>query len=360
MFEAKLISADSHVDEPLELWQERLPAHLRHKAPHIEVRDGKRLMIQDGMRPKKMAMGSDEKTEEDKLREQGRQQGWDVGYRLNAQDIDGVGAEVVYPGTFGLEMACSPDAEFQGEVARVYNDWTTELFGSRRDRFAMAALIPVIDIPWACQEMRRAAGLGMGSFFLPSVVDPPYNRVEYKPIWETVEETGVPLNFHISSGRDPRVERGPGGAVINYIMGALVDGIELLVYLCSSGVLMDHPKMDFVIVESGAGWLAWELHAMDEAYQKHHMYARPKLDMLPSEYFKRQGYVTFGDDPVAMTTLDYYGPERLLWGNDYPHHEGTWPHSREVVERQFAGISEDAKRKIVRENAAALYGFAVN
>ena len=113
MFADKLISADSHVDEPLELWQERLPVHLRHKAPHIEVRDGKRLMIQDGMRPKKMAMGSDEKTDEDKLREQGRLQGWDVGYRLNAQDIDGVGAEVVYPGTFGLEMACSPDAEFQ-------------------------------------------------------------------------------------------------------------------------------------------------------------------------------------------------------------------------------------------------------
>ena len=178
----------------------------------------------------------------------------------------------------------------------------------------MAALIPVIDIPWACGEMRRVAGLDMGSFFLPSVVDPPYNRPEYKPIWETVEETGVPLNFHISSGRDPRVERGPGGAVINYIMGALVDGIELLVYLCSSGVLMDHPSMKFVIVESGAGWLAWELHAMDEAYQKHHMFTRPKLDMLPSEYFKRQGYVTFGDDPVALTTLDYYGADRLLWG----------------------------------------------
>ena len=99
--------------------------------------------------------------------------------------------------------------------------------------------------------MRRVAGLDMGSFFLPSVVDPPYNRVEYKPIWETVEETGVPLNFHISSGRDPRVERGPGGAVINYIMGALVDGIELLVYLCSSGVLMDHPKHE--VRDSGVG-----------------------------------------------------------------------------------------------------------
>ena len=360
MFDAKLISADSHVDEPLSLWQERLPIHLRNKAPHIEVRDGKRLMIQDGMRPKKMAMGTDEKTDEDKLREQGRVQGWDVEYRLNAQDVDGVGAEVVYPGTFGLEMACSPDAEFQAQVAGVYNDWAMELFGDRRDRFAMAALIPVIDIPWACGEMRRVAGLDMGSFFLPSVVDPPYNRVEYKPIWETVEETGVPLNFHISSGRDPRVERGPGGAVINYIMGALVDGIELLVYLCSSGVLMDHPSMKFVIVESGAGWLAWELHAMDEAYQKHHMFTRPKLDMLPSEYFKRQGYVTFGDDPVALTTLDYYGADRLLWGNDYPHHEGTWPHSREVVEKQFAGFGEDTKRKIVRENAAGLYGFASN
>ena len=69
---------------------------------------------------------------------------------------------------------------------------------------------------------------------------------------------------------------------------------------------------------------------------------------------------SFGDDPVALTTMGYYGPKHLLWGNDYPHHEGTWPHSREVIEKQFAGISEEDKRKIVSENAAALYGFSSN
>ena len=90
------------------------------------------------------------------------------------------------------------------------------------------------------------------------------------------------------------------------------------------------------------------------------MWIRPKLDMMPSEFFKRQGHVTFGDDPAALNNLNLTGSECLLWGSDYPHDEGTFPHSREVIERTFAGVSEDEKRKIVGENAARLYGFPMN
>ena len=359
MIDYKLISADSHVDEPLEMWQERLPEQFRHKAPHREVVDGKVLEFRDGLRPRKVELGMEEMAEDDLLRERAEREGWDPDYRIKAQDQDGVGAEVVYP-NYGLELTASPDAAFQMAAAQTYNDWAEELFGPHRERFALAALIPVLDIDATVKEIYRVANLGLRSLFVPSKPSLPYNRPEYEPLWSAAEEVGLPLNFHISSGRDPRIERGPGGAIINYVMGALVDGIDVLTYLCSSGVVMRHPKLKFVIVESGIGWVAWNMLAMDEGYEKHHMWARPKLDMNPSGYFKRQGYVTFGEDAVGLANRNFTGTDCLLWGNDYPHHEGTWPHSREAIDRQFVGVSEEDKRKIVSGNAAKLYGFNLN
>ena len=134
----------------------------------------------------------------------------------------------------------------------------------------------------------------------------------------------------------------------------------MVTYLCSSGVLMKHPNMKFVIVESGIGWIAWNMLAMDEGADKHHMYVRPKLDMKPSDYFRRQGYATFGEDAVGLSNISFTGAGCLLWGNDYPHHEGTWPHSREAIERQFVGVEDEHKQMIVSSNAASLYGFSAN
>src|SRR5436309_15558011 len=83
------------------------------------------------------------------------------------------------------------------------------------------------------------------------------------------------------------------------------------------------------MVECGSGWLAWVLHAMDDAYREHHMFVRPKLELLPSEYFRRQGAVTFQHDPVGLANIPFTGDRCLLWGSDYPHPGGTWPNSPE-------------------------------
>ena len=82
--------------------------------------------------------------------------------------------------------------------------------------------------------------------------------------------------------------------------------------------------------------------------------------MRPSEYFKRQGGLTFGDDLPALLNISLTGADCLLWGSDYPHDEGTFPYSQEVIERTFGGLSEGDKRKIVGENAARIYGFSLN
>ena len=151
-------------------------------------------------------------------------------------------------------------------------------------------------------------------------------------------------------------ENGIGGALTHMAM-SMARGQNPVALMISSGVLERHPALRFVVVECGAGWLAWLLYVLDEQVEKKHMWVRPKLALKPSEYFRRQGFVTFSDDPVALANLAFTGAECLLWGSDYPHDEGTFPHSRAVIERTFRGVAAADQRKIVHDNAAQLYGF---
>ena len=102
------------------------------------------------------------------------------------------------------------------------------------------------------------------------------------------------------------------------------------------------------------------LTAMDEAYLKHHFWVRPKLQKLPSEYFRRHGFASFQEDKPGLDLAERYGlVDNLMWGNDYPHHEGTWPHSAEAIERTMGHLSETARANVLGLNAARFFGFEV-
>ena len=139
----------------------------------------------------------------------------------------------------------------------------------------------------------------------------------------------------------------------------MADGQHPVSQLIAGGVCERHPKLDFVVVECGAGWLAWLLYVLDEQVRKKHMWIRPQLAMKPSEYFARQGCITFTDDPIALRNLELTGADSMLWGSDYPHDEGSFPHSQEVIARTFEGLCDQNREKIVCGNAARLYGFDV-
>ena len=99
---------------------------------------------------------------------------------------------------------------------------------------------------------------------------------------------------------------------------------------------------------------------MDEAYRKHHFWVRPKLKRLPSEYFREHGFASFQEDPAGLALAEpMHLADRFMWGNDYPHHEGTWPHSAEAIERTMGHLSETARAKVLGLNAARLFGFEV-
>jgi predicted TIM-barrel fold metal-dependent hydrolase len=251
---------------------------------------------------------------------------------------------------------------------RVFNDWAHETFGAFRDRMAPAAALATGDLEGSIAEVQRVARLGFRLLTLPckpiwgghDVDHPNYNLPMFDPLWAAIQDANLPVTFHVSTGRDPRAARGNGGAVINYVSHSLSPTIEPVANLCASGVLERFPRLRFATIEAGIGWLPWLLTAMDEAYRKHHFWVRPRLARLPSEYFRLHGFASFQEDRPGLELAEQWGlTDCLMWANDYPHHEGTWPHSAPAIERTMGHLSERARARILGLNAAQLFRFPV-
>jgi predicted TIM-barrel fold metal-dependent hydrolase len=358
-----IVSADGHVQEPSDLWRERIDAKYRDRLPGVSINaKGEKFQKTEGFRPLRL---SNIKFEgEDALR---NQSGVTPEDRLKDLGADGVDCEILFPNK-GLTIWATPDPEFSQAMCRVFNDWAWEVFGAYNDRLAPMACIAPGDLDGAIAEIRRTAKLGFRGLSLPCkpVWGPPdheapnYNLPEFDPLWAVIEEVNLPITFHVSTGRDPRTSRGNGGAVINYAVHSLAPTMEPIANLCASGVLDRFPTIRFGTIEAGIGWVAWALGAMDEAYRKHHMWVRPKLKQLPSEYFKQNGFASFQEDPAGLDLARAHGlVDNFLWANDYPHHEGTWPHSAAAIERTMNGLTDDERAKILGLNAARIFGFEV-
>jgi predicted TIM-barrel fold metal-dependent hydrolase len=130
--------------------------------------------------------------------------------------------------------------------------------------------------------------------------------------------------------------------------------------LCASGVLERFPKLRFAAIECGIGWVPWALNSMDEAYRKHHLWVTPKLKKLPSEYFRSNGAASFQEDPAGLDlAVKFNLVDNFMWANDYPHAEGTWPHSAEAIEREMGTLTDGQRAKILGLNAARMFKFDV-
>ncbi len=358
-----MVSTDSHANEPPDLWATRLPEEYRERAPRVVTdENGVQWRYCEGYRPDRIRIMSFEG--EDWLRSQA---GADPEGRIRDNESDGIDAEIIFPNK-GLAMWATPDPVFANAQCRVWNDWAWEQFGAWPEKMVPVAAIATGDLEGALAEIERCAKLGYKALTLPckprwgghDVDHVNYNLPHFDPMWRLVEETGMPVTFHVSTGRDPRASRGNGGAVINYVTHSLSPTIEPVANLCASGVLERFPKVRFATIEAGIGWVPWLLDAMDEAYRKHHMWVRPKLQGLPSDYYREHGYATFQEDPAGLALAKEWGlTGNFMWANDYPHHEGTWPHSGEAIERTMGGLDEADRAKILGLNAAKLFGLTV-
>ena len=358
-----MVSTDCHANEPPDLWATRLPEKYRDRAPRI-ITDEKGVQWRycEGYRPDRVRVMSFEG--EDWVRSKA---GADPADRMADNQRDGIDVELIFPNK-GLAMWATPDPVFANAQCRVWNDWAWEEFSPHKDAMVPVASIATGDLEGAMAEIERCAKMGYRVLSFPckpiwgahDVDHVNYNLPHFDPMWALIEEVGMPMTFHVSTGRDPRAARGNGGAVINYVSHSLSPTIEPVANLCASGVLERFPKLRFATVEAGIGWVPWLLDAMDEAYRKHHMWVRPKLQGLPSDYYRAHGFATFQEDPAGLLLAEQYKlTDHFMWANDYPHHEGTWPHSAEAIERTMPMLDDVARAKILGLNAARFLGIEV-
>ena len=358
-----MISADCHANEPADLWRERIDPKYRDRVPGVRRdKDGKQYQVTEGFRP--IRLGNIVFEGEDRER---NRTGRTPEERLRDHERDGVHAEIIFPNK-GLTMWATPDCEFSQAMCRVWNDWSWEVFGPHNDRLSPVAAIAAGDIEGAMTEVKRVAKLGFRALTLPCKpiwgghdhTHLNYNLPEFDPLWAVIQDCDLPMTFHVSTGRDPRASRGDGGAVINYAVHSLAPTMEPIANLCASGVLERFPGLRFATIEAGIGWVAWAIEAMDEAYLKHHMFVRPKLKQLPSEYFRQHGFASFQEDRSGLDLAREHGlVDCFLWANDYPHHEGTWPHSAQAIERTMGRLNESERARILGLNAARLFKFEI-
>ena len=356
-----MVSADTHANEPADLWAKRIEPEYRDRIPHIETNaKGDMWNVVEGYRPTKIRIAA--MVGQDKER---NGSGATIEGRQADHKRDGIDAEVIFPNK-GLAMWATPDPVFAMAQCRVWNTWAWEFYGPNNDTMSPMAALGTGDIPGTLAEIERVAKLGFRGLTLPckpifgshDVDDPNYNLPMYDPMWAQLEEVNLPITFHVSTGRDPRASKGNGGAVINYVSHSLSPTIEPMANLCGSGVLERFPKIKFALIEAGIGWIPWALEAMDEAYRKHHFWVRPKMQGLPSDYFKQHGAAAFQEDPVGLALVEQFGlTDNMMWANDYPHHEGTWPHSAAAIERTMSGIGEETRAKILGLNANRMFDF---
>ncbi|MBK0392553.1 amidohydrolase family protein [Ramlibacter algicola] len=372
-----VVSADSHVNEPHDLWLKRIDAQFRDRVPRVQVDEkGRKWFVVEGFRKSMIREAPrDEQVSVDEFRERSeaagkrleldrtkgamfQQRGNPSADRYEDMDYDGIDAEILFPNK-GLTNWSSPDSALHVAMCRVYNDWVHEVFGGSTRSFPTACVAPA-DIPACVAEIERVAKLGFHSVTMPPLVaGKGYNLPDYDPVWAALQETGMPVCFHAGTGKDPRTASGDGGAIINYVVHAMNTVLEPTVQLCASGVFDRFPGLNFATIEAGVGWVPYALWAMDHGFEKHAFWVSPKLKNKPSEYFKRHGHASFQDDPIGIETRAWSGIDSILWGNDYPHIEGTWPYSEQVTSRLTNGLTREEKAKIVGLNAARLFRIDV-
>ena len=358
-----MASADGHVQETKDLWTSRMAEEHHPRLPGIAFdKEGNALQRTEGFRLTKLQTAKLQG--HDELRSAS---GRTPEARVSDLAIDGVDAEVLFPNR-GLTIWATPDALFSQMMCRAYNEWAWETFGPFNDQLAPMACVATGDLDGAIAEIQRCASLGFKGICLPCkpVFGPPnhedlnYNLREFEPLWDCIDDVDLPITFHVSTGRDPRTARSQGGAVINYTIHSLAPTIEPLVNICASGVAERHPNLRFGAVEAGIGWVAWVLDAMDEAYRKHHMWVKPKLELLPSEYFRRQGFATFQEDRAGLDLAREHGLiNNFLWANDFPHHEGSWPYSAQAIERTMGKLDDGERAKILGFNTARIFKLPI-
>ena len=342
----RIISSDDHVMEVPHLWEDRLKGVDKDRAPKFWQDEAGFHLTFDGKNYDVPGLPSDFP--------EGREGFWDVSKRLADMDAEGIEASIVYHGRLN-SLIRMEDKEFWARCVDVANEWAAEWKEAAPDRLFPVALLPTFYWPERTKDyIQKIKALGFKAMDIP--VSPKgvrYNSSEMDPMWAAIQESGIPISFHIGayiqySGR------GSLGANLN---ANLMPFCGLFGQLVFSGVFDRFPDLKVVFTEGGASWVAGTLENADKVARDYATELRPRLAHAPSWYWHNNCYTTFMEDSVAMEQLHRIGADRLLWSVDYPHPEGVLGESGRIVKAIFDVAGPEEGQKIVGGTAAKLWGI---
>lgn len=357
-----VVSADSHVIEPADLWLNLLEPAFRDRAPRV-VRDPQRnedVFVCEGQRllpPAGMSQAGKERDKADRTLAGVYPGAYDPHARLSDMARDGVEAEVLYP-SIAMRIFALQDRALVQACFRAYNTWIANFCRAYPDRFKGIAMADLDNIEEAVSEAHRARELGLAGLMVTLASDDPtlYSGTGYDPFWAVAQDLGMPVSLHIVTDKKP----------VKFDMTtetiAAVDAMRSLANMVFGGLFLRFPKLRVVSAENDAGWAGYFIEKMDYLYKDQvrtliRDYPIKGKGMLPSEYMRRNVSLTFIYDRSGVEARHWFGVENLMWSSDYPHNASTWPRSREVQEYLFQGVPAAERQMMVAGNAERVYGF---
>jgi len=412
VFKEFVVSGDSHIIEPVDLFKTRLPKELRERALWEEEFTLDEPIVPGGHTEfKKLhTIGFDGWTISKYRQTGGETPDGDPDHIIRDMNFDGVDASVMFP-NLSLFVLFTDDHELSMAHARVWNDYLVERYLPYKDRLRPTAAIPITDVPAAVAEIERVARLGLGAILLPEIPPQPYYSREYDPVWAAAQAHGLPVFIHVATGGVKvkqeisgtaqtvrglmtSMNMGKGnltddmvaGRTMGFAAGAGVAGPQgIIASLVGGGVCERFPDLHFNLIEYTAGWLVSFMGYMDKAWKtgtgqdpdwwlgfwddSRPANEQPSMGRLfaindkwpyplkPTEYVQRQIHVQFADDPTAVKARHITGLSTVMWGNDYPHAEGTFRSSAECIAENFEGVNDEDRAAILGGTLADVVHF---
>ncbi|WP_280435409.1 amidohydrolase family protein [Nocardia carnea] len=364
-----VISVDDHVVEPPHLFDTWMPAALRDRGPRIrETADGAQVWEFEGKTYSQVGMNAvagrrSESVKYEPFRfEQMRPGCYDIHARVKDMDLGGIWAMLNFPsqitGFCGRVFAFAADREVGKAAVRAWNDWLyNEWYLAYPSRVIPGGITYLGDPTEAVAEIERNAARGFTSVTLPErphAIGLPslWEREYWDPIIRACVETDTVISLHVgSSGMYAYPQGAPG-----LQLGATMFG-QLSLGACSewlwSGYPKDNPTLKIAMSEGGIGWVPMLIDRLNNIIDRSGYGLG--WDERPADILRRNFWFCTLDDPSTIALREVIGVDHIMLETDYPHGDGTWPHTQDVIERYWAGIPAPELRRMCSENAAKLY-----
>ncbi len=378
----KVVDADTHLTEAHDLWTKRAPAAYRDRVPHVEDVDGRPMWIVDGNElgfaggggviardgSKGRALEALYEWTQDRI----HLAAFDPKARIDVMDESGIWAQVMFPNSIGLGgqgiSSTVEDAVLRLLCIEIYNDAMAEVQAESGNRLLPMPVLPAWDVAASVREAERVAGLGLRGVNMTSdpqdLGAPDLANRAWDPLWEVCSSLHLPVHFHIGASlttmtyfgtypwesQDEDTKMAIGGTLL------FIGNARVVANIILSGMLDRFPTLNMVSVESGVGWVPFILEALDYEMSENAPAQLERLEMLPSEYFRRQLYATFWFEKNNLPALiASVGEDNILFETDFPHPTCLYPHPLETVADKMSVLAPEVQRKILGENAARLY-----